>query len=323
MRISVVIPCFNEQDVLPSLFQRLTAAAETWGCDWEVLCVDDGSGDRTWELLSAQHNADPRWRALRFARNFGHQAAVSAGLYHCVGDAVIVMDSDLQDPPEELARFIEKWQSGYEVVFAIRKKRKEGWIKRVCYWAFYRLMGRLVSFEMPHDSGDFCLMDRTVVDVLNAIPERNRFVRGLRAWAGFRQTGLTYERSARAGGETKYPFRQLVKLALDGIFSFSSVPLRLASHLGWWVSCLALFGVVFTFVQRLFKDFFASFGLGYVPGYAAIISSILFLGGVQLICLGILGEYIGRIYEEVKGRPPWIVQSSVGVGIKSFHNPAR
>ncbi len=311
--LSIVIPCFNEQEVLPELFRRLQAAAATWDHTWEILCVDDGSGDRTWELLLAQSRADPRWKALRFARNFGHQTAVSAGLFHAAGRAVAVMDADLQDPPEELPRFLAKWREGFEVVYAIRTKRKESAAKRLCYWAFYRLLASVVDHPIPLDAGDFCVMDRKVVDVVRAMPERNRFVRGLRAWAGFRQTGVAYERPARAAGEVKYTLRRLVRLGLDGVFSFSTAPLRLATYLGLSVSLVALAGVVFTLLQRIFHTFFASIGLAPVPGFATIVISILFLGGVQLICIGIVGEYLGRIYDEVKRRPAWIIAEGAGI----------
>lgn len=312
-KISVVLPCFNEESVLPRLFERLNAAAKTWGMDYEIICVDDGSRDRTWELLKAQHQADARWRCLSFARNFGHQAAVSAGLYHAAGDAVIVMDADLQDPPEELARFIATWRQGYEVVYAIRQKRKESLAKKLSYWLFYRLMARLVPFQLPLDSGDFCLMDRRVVQTLNRMPERNRFVRGLRAWAGFRQTGLAYERQARAAGVPKYNLRRLLNLAWDGIFSFSTIPLRLVGYMGLTISTLSGLGIIFTLVQRIFAGWFQKIGLAPVPGFATIVISILFLGGIQLLCLGIVGEYIGRIYEEVKRRPMWIVREACGL----------
>lgn len=320
MKISLVIPCFNEAAVLPELFGRVTTAASSWGCEWEVICVDDGSSDETWRLVQVKNHEDPRWRGLAFARNFGHQTAVSAGLHHADGDAVIVLDADLQDPPEELGRFIEKWKSGFDVVYAIRENRKEGVVLRFCYWAFYRLMARIVAIDIPLDSGDFCIMDRKVVEVLKAMPERNRFVRGLRAWAGFKQIGLAYERQARAAGNSKYTLRKLLKLAFDGMFSFSAVPLALVSHVGIWVSGLSLAGILFTLAQRLFKDFFATLGIAPVPGFATIVISILFLGGVQLISLGIIGEYIGRIYEEVKRRPQWVIRDAAGLDPQT---PAR
>ena len=312
-KISVIVPCFNEEAVLPELFERLGAAAAAWGLEHEIICVDDGSRDRTWELLKAQHQSDARWRCLSFARNFGHQTAVSAGLFYAGGDAVVVMDADLEDPPEEISRLLEKWREGYDVVYAVRQRRKENWGKRLCYWAFYRVMARLAAFEIPLDAGDFCLISRRVADTLNAMPERNRFVRGLRAWSGFRQTGVTYERAGRFAGTPKYDFKKLVKLATDGLFSFSTVPLRLATFLGLWVSAFAFFGVLFTLAQKIFSAQFAKIGLAPTSGFPTIVISILFLGGVQLICLGILGEYIGRIYEEVKGRPLWILRDTAGI----------
>lgn len=315
-KISIIVPCFNEEDVLPELFERLGLASATWGLDYEIICVDDGSHDRTWELLKARNKTDPRWRCLSFARNFGHQTAVSAGLFYATGDAVVVMDADLEDPPEEISRLLEKWREGYDVVYAIRQKRKEGWFRRLCYWAFYRIMARLVVFEIPLDTGDFCLIGRRVVDTINAMPERNRFVRGLRAWAGFRQTGVTYERAARFAGKPKYSFNKLVNLATDGLFSFSTVPLRLATYLGISVSAFAFFGVVITLIQKFFAAKLAKLGLAPTAGFPTIVISVLFLGGVQLICLGILGEYIGRIYEEVKGRPLWILRDSAGLVVQ-------
>ena len=320
-KISVVIPCYNEQEVLPELFRRMTKAAESWELDWEIICVDDGSHDNTWDLLSSQHAIDPRWSVISFSRNFGHQTAVSAGMFHTTGDAVIVIDADLQDPPEEMHRFIKKWQDGYDIVYAIRQHRKEGFIKKISYWMFYRLLSKMIDFELPLDSGDFCIMDRNIVDILNSMPERNRFVRGLRAWSGFKQTGLVYERQARAAGDAKYDFKKLRRLALDGIISFSTVPLAIAAHLGLWVTALSLLGIIFTFCQFVFQSFFTSIGLGPVPGVTTIVISVLFLGGVQLIFLGILGQYLGRIYDEVKQRPRWIIKQSLGLSPTSPSNP--
>jgi glycosyltransferase involved in cell wall biosynthesis len=311
--ISIIIPCYNEEDVLGTLRDRLTAACELWNHEWEVIAVDDGSSDRTWEILREIGIKDPRWKALSFSRNFGHQAAVSAGLLHADGNAVFVIDADLQDPPEELHRFIAKWEEGYDVVYGVRRKRKEGFAKRFCYWAFYRLMARVVQFEIPLDSGDFCLMSRRMVDTLNAMPERNRFVRGLRAWAGFRQAAIPYERHCRAAGQPKYDFRKLLKLALDGMISFSGIPLKLAAQFGFVVSLLSLIGILFTLAQRIFRPFFESVGLAPVPGFATIVVAILFMGGVQLVFLGVIGEYLYRIYEEVKQRPGWIVKEGIGI----------
>jgi len=313
MKLTAVIPCYNEEDVLPLLFSRFSAAADSLGVDWDVICVDDGSRDSTWQLLRKQNTKDQRWRALGLARNFGHQVAVSAGIYHAEGDVVLIMDADLQDPPEMISVLLEKYNEGYDVVYAIRTKRKESILKRFCYSAFYRLLKRLVTIQIPLDSGDFCLMDRRVVDVLRRMPERNRFVRGLRAWSGFRQVGVAYERDARAAGNVKYTFRKLLALGLDGIFSFSVVPLKCATVLGVLTSAMALAGFIFTFFQRVFSGSFAYLGLEPVPGYATSIMTTLFLGGVQLLCLGIIGEYLGRIFDEVKRRPQWVFAETIGI----------
>jgi dolichol-phosphate mannosyltransferase len=321
-KISVIIPCCNEEEVLPQLFQRLSAVAGTWAMGCEFICVDDGSHDRTWELLKLQSGKDPRWRCLSFARNFGHQIAVSAGLYHATGDAVVIIDADLQDPPEQIFRLIEKWREGFQVVYAVRTKRDDERLKQFLAWVFYRLLSRAVPFNVPADAGDFCLLDRRVVEVLNALPERNRYLRGLRAWSGFRQTGLEFERHARAAGAPQYTFRKSLRLAMDGVFSFSTVPLRLATYLGLMVSLIAFLGALFTLCQKIFAEQFAKFGLTPGPhGIPTQVVSTLFLGGVQLICLGILGEYLGRIYDEVKGRPHWIIQDCAGLEAKTMPDP--
>jgi len=312
-KISVIVPCFNEEAVLPALFQRLGAVAATWNADYEIICVDDGSRDRTWEILKAQNAKDPRWRCLCFARNFGHQTAVSAGLHFATGDAAVVIDADLQDPPEEISRLLEKWREGFEVVFATRKQRKDPPLKKFLAWGFYRLLQKMTPLPMARDAGDFCLLDKKVVAVMNALPERSRYLRGLRTWCGFRQTSVEFDRAERAAGVPQYTFKKSFKLAMDGLFSFSAAPLRLATYLGLWVSAFAFFGVLFTLAQKIFADQFSKIGLAPGAGFPTIVISVLFLGGVQLICLGILGEYIGRIYEEVKGRPLWILRDSAGI----------
>jgi dolichol-phosphate mannosyltransferase len=313
-KISIIVPCFNEEAVLPRLFSRLSEAAAAWDVDYEVLCIDDGSRDRTWPLLKEQHARDARWRGLSLARNFGHQIAVSAGLYHSTGDAVIIIDADLQDPPEEISRLLAKWREGFEVVFAVRKKRKDPLVKRLLAWGFYRLIQRMAPFKIPADAGDFCLLDRQVVNVIKELPERNRYLRGLRSWCGFRQTSVEFERSARVAGEPQYTFRKSFRLAMDGLFSFSAAPLRLATWLGFWVSTFAFLGAIFTFLLKVFARQFAKIGLEPGPhGISTVVISILFLGGVQLICIGILGEYIGRIYDEVKGRPLFVIRERCGL----------
>ena len=311
--ISLLIPCHNESPVLETLYARVSRAAATAGEPYEVLLVDDGSTDDTWERMRTLHAKDARWKALRLARNFGHQAAVTAALRHARGDAVMILDADLQDPPEELSRFLAKWREGYDVVYAIRRKRKEGLLLRSCYALFYRGLGRLADIPIPHDAGDFCLIDRKVVDVINGMPEHNRFVRGLRAWAGHRQIGLEYERAKRVGGEPSYTVAKLLRLAVDGMFSFSIAPLRLATWLGLAASAFALAAAAFTLFQRIFVEYFRSIGNALPPGFATTIIAIFFLGGVQLICLGVIGEYIGRIYEEVKNRPLWVEMERLGL----------
>jgi len=300
------------------LFQRLATVATTWAMDYEIICVDDGSRDRTWELLKAQNQKDPRWRRLAFARNFGHQVAVSAGLYHATGDAVMIIDAGLQDPPEQISRLLEKWRAGYQVVYAVRTKRDDAMVKQFLAWGFYRLLSKAAPFDVPSDAGDFCLLDRRVVEVPNALPERNRYLRGLRAWSGFRQIGMEFERHARAADTPQYMFKKSFRLAMDGVFSFSTVPLRLATYLVLIVSLVAFLGALFTLCQKLFAEQFAKFGMTPGPhGIPTLVISTLFLGGVQLICLGILGEYLGRICDEVKGRPHWIIQDSAGLDAKT------
>lgn len=317
MKLSLVIPCYNEEAVLPRLFARLDAVATSLGCDWEAICVNDGSKDATWSLLVARSQADTRWRALCLSRNFGHQAAVGAGLFHATGDAVVIIDADLQDPPEVIADLLQRWREGNQVVHAVRKNRQDPQLKRILAWSFYRLFARLVPFRVSADSGDFCLLDRAVVDLINALPERNRFLRGLRAWCGFQQATVEFERQARAAGTPQYTFGKSLRLALDGLFSFSTVPLKVATYLGFAISGLALFGSIFTLCQKLFARQFATIGLAPGPGFPTIVISILFLGGIQLICLGIIGEYLARIYDEVKDRPAWIVRSAAGFPVFS------
>lgn len=312
-KISVIIPCFNEEDVLPKLFDRLGTVAATWNSDYEIICVDDGSHDRTWELLKVQYAKDSRWRCLSFARNFGHQTAVSAGLHFATGDAVVIIDADLQDPPEEIARLLARWREGFEVVYATRKQRNDPLPKRIFAWGFYRVLQKMTPLPMARDAGDFCLLDKKVVTVMNSLPERSRYLRGLRTWCGFKQSSVEFDRAERAAGVPQYTFKKSFRLAMDGLFSFSAVPLRLATYLGFWVSLFAFLGAVFTFLQKIFAAEFTRIGLAPGAGFPTIVISILFLGGVQLICLGILGEYVGRIYEEVKGRPLWVMRDSMGL----------
>jgi len=301
IELSVVLPVFNEEMVLPSLFERLSSALPMVTKAYEVIFVDDGSRDRSLDLLREIHEKDPRFKYLSFSRNFGHQTAISAGLQETRGDIVAVMDADLQDPPEVLPSFIEKLREGYEVVYAIRTRRKESALKRAMYSAFYRILQFLSDIPIPLDAGDFCVMDRKIVELLGQMPERNRFVRGIRSWVGFRQVGMAYERQARQAGEPKYTFRKLLKLAFDGIISFSFMPLRLATMAGFIVSGFAFLYGIATLFQKLFTT-------TTVRGYSTTVILICFIGGVQLITVGILGEYLGRIYDEVKKRPLFVLK---------------
>ena len=299
--LSVVIPVYNEEDNLPQLYARLTTVLEGTGLHHEIVFVDDGSRDSSIDYLRALVEQDRRVHVVELARNFGHQVAISAGLDHSRGQGVIVMDADLQDPPEVLPQFIAAWREGRDVVYAIREERKESWPKRAAYAAFYRLLKRVANIDIPLDAGDFCIMDRKVVDLLGKMPERNRFVRGIRSWVGFNQVGLAYERHARHAGKPKYTFSKLVYLALDGLISFSYLPLRLITMIGFGVSLLSLFLAVFYSIKKL------AFGL-HPPGFATLVVAIFFLAGIQLVTMGVIGEYLGRVFEEVKGRPLYVVR---------------
>ncbi len=308
--ISIIVPCFNEEDALPILIERLSAAAKTWPGRHEVVCIDDGSRDATWALIQKQAQADPHWRCYSFSRNFGHQAAVSAGLQKARGDAAIIIDADLQDPPEELIRFINEWLNGYDVVYSVRESRQDPALKKLLAWGFYRVMERLATIRIPRDSGDFALLDRKVVDAINRLPEHNRYLRGLRTWVGFRQKDLVFKRAARAAGKAHYTFGQSLNLALDGVFSFSTLPLRFVPYLGFALTIGALGMAAFVFLQRVFPQPF-TFGIPRIScAPATTLIAIALIGGIQLICIGILGEYLGRIYYEVKGRPSWIITES-------------
>lgn len=305
---SFVIPIYNEEVNIPEIYQRLLDLMAGFAGEFELILIDDGSRDRSLELIRQLHQQDPRVRYLSLARNFGHQIALTAGLLFVQGKVAVVMDADLQDPPELVPRLIEQWQQGYQVVYAQRQARqKEGWFKRFCAYAFYRVLRKLADVEIPTDTGDFCLMDRQVVDLLNRMPERNRYIRGLRAWVGFRQTAVKFQRSPRFAGEVKYTFRKSLGLAISGIISFSSIPLRLSTYLGLCSAGLALIMMVLVLYWRLFDP------NSPLIGFTTITVAVLFLGAVQLVSIGILGEYIGRIYEEVKGRPLFILKETGGL----------
>lgn len=304
--LSVVLPVYDELENLRPLVAQLAPVLEriTQG-SWEIVFSNDGSRDGSAEALDALHAEERRVKVIHFSRNFGHQAALSAGLEAASGQAVVLMDADLQDPPEVLERFVEKWRAGHEVVFAVRRRRKENVFKRAAYSVFYRSMRWIAEIDVPLDAGDFCLLDRSVVDEMVALPERHRFLRGLRSWMGFRQTGVEYERAARAGGEPKYTSRKLVRLAISGYVGFSSFPLRASSWLG-----IAAAGS--GFVLALWAIATKLLGIPTPRGWASTVAIILFVGGVQLLVLGVIGEYLGRVYDEVRGRPTYVVRKRVG-----------
>jgi dolichol-phosphate mannosyltransferase len=294
--------------VLHELYRRISQVLDDAGESWELVLVNDGSRDRTPEIMRELHAADSRVKVVDFARNFGHQIAVTAGMDYAQGDAVVLIDADLQDPPELILEMLAKWREGYEVVYAIRAERKgETWFKEFTAKMFYRIIYKITDINIPMDTGDFRLMDRKVVNALKTMHEKHRFMRGMSVWVGFRQTGVKYVRAERYAGETKYPLKKMLKFAMDGITSFSYFPLQVATYFGFAAALLAVLGILVTIVLRL-SGSHAFFG------QATTLVSVLFLGGVQLICLGIIGEYLGRIYDEVKGRPLYIVREALGFG---------
>ncbi len=301
---SIVVPVFNEEDVLPEFYDRLHLVIDGLDGPAEIIFVNDGSTDRSLALLKGFHTNDPRVRIVSLSRNFGHQAAITAGLAHARGDAVAILDADLQDPPELLPKFFKALGVGWDVVYGIRKERKETAPKRLAYFVFYRLLRRMADIHMPLDSGDFCAMNRRVVDHLNALPESDRFMRGLRAWLGFRQTGIVYERDRRYAGVPKYTLMKLLKLSIDGLISFSVIPLRLIVVIGLGFSLMSFLGILVVLYRYIFT--------AYVPGYTSLAILILFIGGVQLLTLGVIGEYIGRISQQVKSRPLFVVDELTG-----------
>ncbi|HEY9750518.1 MAG TPA: glycosyltransferase family 2 protein [Allocoleopsis sp.] len=307
---SFVVPIYNEEATIPELYRRISSIMDRMDGPVELVLINDGSRDRSGELLRELHQRDARVCYLSLARNFGHQIAVTAGLNFARGQVVVILDADLQDPPELIPDMVEKWRQGYHVVYAQRTQRqREGWFKRFTAYAFYRILKQLADVEIPTDTGDFCLLDRQVVDVLNAMPERNRYIRGLRSWVGFRQTAILFERNPRFAGDVKYTFRKSLGLAVNGLVSFSKVPLRISTYIGLFSAAIALIMAVLVLYWRFFAPGSP------LTGYAAIIVAVFFLGAVQLVSIGILGEYIGRIYEEVKGRPLYTLAE-----VQGFHD---
>lgn len=301
-KFSIIAPIYNERESLPELYRRVSEVMDSTGEPWELVLVDDGSRDGSTDIIRDLAGRDSRVRPVIFARNFGHQIAVTAGLDYSRGDAVVIIDADLQDPPEVILELIDKWREGYEVVYAVRAEREgETWFKKTTAAIFYRLIYSITDVKIPLDTGDFRLMDRKVVDVMNQMREHHRFLRGMSAWVGFRQIGVSYRRAARFAGETKYPFRKMLKLALNAITGFSYFPLQLATYMGFIAAGISILAIPVVVVLRII-------GQGAIlGGQATTLIAVLFLGGVQLISLGILGEYLGRVYDEVKGRPLYIV----------------
>ncbi|MCZ7573036.1 MAG: glycosyltransferase family 2 protein [Ardenticatenaceae bacterium] len=314
---SIIVPIFNEEGTILELARRLSGVMDSLDGSAEVVFVNDGSGDNSLALLHAVHRQDPRFKVINFSRNFGHQIAITAGLDYAQGDAVIIIDADLQDPPEVIPELIARWKKGYEVVYAIREKRiGETWFKEWTARTFYRLIRRITNVDIPLDAGDFRLMDRQVVETLRGMRELHRFMRGMAAWVGFRQTGVPYVRQARFAGETHYPFQKMLKLALNAITSFSYFPLQLATYAGFTLATISLVFIIIVVILRLS-------GMQAFLGQATTLIAVLFLGGVQLLSLGILGEYIGRIYEEVKHRPLYIVADAWGLDRPAPQVPVR
>lgn len=299
MLLSVIVPVYNEEEIIEKTFQTLEKELDY--VEHELIFVNDGSKDRTLEILESLIKENSNHRIISFSRNFGHQAAFSAGLHYAKGDAVVIIDGDLQDPPSLIREMIEKWKEGYQVVYAQRKKRAgETPFKKISAHIYYRILHTLTSIEIPPDTGDFRLMDARVVEQINKLPERSRFLRGLVCWVGFKRIGITYDRAERAGGTSKYPLRKMFRLAIDGITSFSTTPLKISFMVGTFATLIALGIFLWSILEKIFAPETT------VPGWASLMTAIVFFGGIQLISIGIMGEYIGRIYEEVKQRPLYI-----------------
>ena len=305
--LSVVVPMYNEDENIGPFYERVKLALDGIGDTWELVCINDGSSDNTLANLILLHSADPRVKVINLSRNFGKEVALTAGLNHAAGQAVIPIDADLQDPPELICKLVEKWREGYDVVNATRSSRQgESWVKRTTANLFYRWLDRMTNINIPRNTGDFRLLARPAIDALLLIPERTRFMKGLFAWVGFTQATVYYERHPRFAGKTKWNYWRLWNFALDGITSFSSMPLKIWSYAGLLLAMLSLSYAVFLIARTAIngRD---------VPGYASIMVTILFLGGIQLITLGVIGEYLGRVYEEVKRRPLYIIRDSYGI----------
>ena len=307
MEYSILIPVYNERENLDYFYNRLSNLFKKNNKEVEFIFINDGSTDDTLNKLIQLHKGDSRIKIINFSRNFGHQMAVSAGLQYCQGKKIAIIDADLQDPPELLLILFKKLDENYDVVYAIRKKRKESFFLRLAYATYYRLLKLLAEIDIPLDTGDFCVLRRRVVKAINSLPERNRFIRGIRSWVGFKQTGLEYERDVRYKGKSKYTFRKLLKLAFDGVFSFSYIPFKFMFYLGLMALFFSFLGGLFIFYMKFFTTNYRE-----VPGFATTITLLIFFGGLQLFTIGVMGEYIKRIYDEVKQRPLYIIESKIG-----------
>lgn len=306
MKLSIIIPLFNEENIIQELYQQTTSALTNITSDWEVICINDGSTDHTLSSLLDIHEKEERWKIINLSKNFGHQAAIWAGLNHAKGDYVGIMDGDLQDDPRVFEKFFEEINKGFDIVYCIRNKRKEFFLKKFSYWMFYRVAKYLFDINLPLDSGDFCLIKKRVIVEMLKISEQGLFIRGIRSWVGFKQSGIVCERNRRAGGTTKYSFKKLRKLAYDGVFGFSDLPIRLLGRLGMLVIGTSIIYGLYILSKRLIW--------GIVPeGFTTLIIFILFFGGVQLITIRILGEYIHRTYNESRKRPLYIIYSKHGI----------
>jgi dolichol-phosphate mannosyltransferase len=303
-QLTIIVPIFNEEGSMPELYRRVVSVLDRAATSWELILVDDGSTDGSAQAIESLARKDRRVRPVLFARNFGHQIAVTAGLDHARGEAVVIIDADLQDPPELIPDLVRRWKEGYEVVYAVRTERVgESWFKTATASLFYRMIARITDVHIPLDTGDFRLLDRKVVDALRHMRERHRFLRGMAAWVGFRQVGVPYKREARFAGETKYPFRKMFRLAINAVTSFSYFPLQIATYLGFLCAGASALAIGVVIIMRLS-------GSQAFLGQASTLIAVLFLGGIQLISLGILGEYLGRVYDEVKGRPLYVLRAS-------------
>lgn len=313
--ISIIIPIYNEEPNISYLFERLETMFQHLGVSYEIIGVNDGSKDNTLASLLENHHRNPAIKIVNLSRNFGKEIALTAGIDYATGDAIIPIDADLQDPPELIESLLDKWCEGYDVVYAVRQSRQgESWLKRFITNAFYRIIGRMSPVEIPPNTGDFRLLDRRVVETLKQMPERTRFMKGIFAWVGFKQTAIFYDRAQRYKGRTKWNYWRLWNFAIDGITSFSLVPLKVWSYVGLIISLLAFFYAAFLVIRTLV--------LGVdVPGYASLMVAVLFLGGIQILTLGILGEYLGRVYEEVKGRPLYLVRDIYGFAEQNHQQP--